>query len=533
MTPFRPYVWLALALGATCPASAQGGQGNGNPALDHAVRAFWEARDDREASSVADRMANLGAEPDSVWDRLSGGGTFSPRVPKGRLNLEYQTRDRQGHQYTLVVPSTYDPAVPISVRIYLHGGVATETKNNGARWDFERFSSPNGIAIYPSAWRGALWWHPIQMENILGILTDLKHTYNIDENRIHVIGVSDGGTGVFYFAFKNPTPFAGFLPLIGSAAELTNPRMGADGPFYITNLRNAPLFLVNGALDPLYSVREVAPYVALYRQAGVNVVFHPRAETGHDLRWWPQEQPAIDSFISAHPRNPFPSQISWETSRTDRYNRAFWLTIDSLGTTEGDTVFPPLDSIFPLPPEPTLGVRADPESKDGVRLLAVELGSIGGAGGLLAGDRIIEVNGMATPTVRALLDASQGLGWDDSMRMTFERGGTVRRIVIVLGPRPDLANFGPVLAFPRPVPSGRVELTQLGNEVEVHTSGVRRYTLLLSPRQFDLDRPIRVTTNGKLSYEGRVLKSTETMLRWAVRDRDRTMLYLAELSINP
>ncbi|MEO8201929.1 MAG: hypothetical protein ABI679_15465 [Gemmatimonadota bacterium] len=533
MIRYRTSILLVIGLVAGRAASAQGGQGSGNSALDHAIRAFYEAKDNRELRSAKSDIASLESNPDSVWQRMSQGSAFSPRVSKGRLNLDHRTQDGEDHHYILVVPSTYNPAVPSSLRIYLHGGVETEDKNIGARWDFDRFASPDGIAVYPSAWRGAMWWRANQLENILGIIEDLKRTYNVDENRIHVIGVSDGGTGAFFLAFKTPTPFASFLPLIGSAAVLVNPRLGAEGPFYVPNLRNAPLFMVNGALDPLYSVRDVAPYVALYRQAGVNVTFHPRAETGHDLRWWAEESASIDSFVAAHPRNPFPDRISWETERTDRFNRAFWLTIDSLGPTEGETNFPALDSVVPLRPEPSLGVRADPTSRDGVRLLSVELGSLAGAAGLLAGDRIVGVNGTATPTLRALLEASQGLGWDDSMHVTFERGGTQRRIIVVLGPRPDTTAVGPVLAFPRPRPTGRVELIRTGNQVEVKTHGVRRFTLLLSPSQFNLDQPITVITNGKVSFEGLVPKSVDTLLRWASLDRDRTMLYLGELSVTP
>jgi predicted esterase len=524
--------WFALGLSTARVAAAQGWQGTSNPALDHAVHAFWDARSDNEVAAAAEALIASGAEPDSAWKRLASGPAFSPRVAKGRLNLRHQTSDGAHHNYTLVVPSTYDPAVPMPVRIYLHGNVNTEDKDNGSRWDFDRFTTPGGIAIYPSAWRGAMWWHDNQVENILGILADLKRTYNIDENRIDVIGVSDGGIGAFYLAFKDPTPFAAFLPLIGHAAALVNPRLGAMGPFYVPNLRNTHLFIVNGALDPLYPVREVAPYVALYRQAGVDLVFHPRAETGHDLRWWPEESAAIDSFIRSHPRDPFPDRISWETDRIDRFNRAYWLSIDSLGHLPGETSFPALDSVTPFPAEPTLGVRADPTSNQGVRLVAVELGSIGGAAGLLAGDRIIEVNGQPTPSVHALLDASQGLGWGDSMAVTFERDNIVRRIMVVLGPRPAANATHPVLAFPRPLPTGRVEVERRGNQIEVHTNGVTHYTLLLSPHQFHLDQPIRVVTNGKLSFEGVVPKSIETLVRWAARDRDRVMLYLAELKID-
>ena len=85
--------------------------------------------------------------------------------------------------------------------------------------------------------------------------------------------------------------------------------------------------------------------------------------------------------------------------------------------------------------------------------------------------------------------------------------------------------------FPHPTPSGRVQLARDGNEIAVVTRGVRRYSLLLSPEQFDFTQPFRVTTNDVPSFDGMVEPSPETLLRWAARDRDRTMLFGAELQI--
>ena len=39
-----------------------------------------------------------------------------------------------------------------------------------------------------------------------------------------------------------------------------------------------------------------------------------------------------EAFLVAHPRQPHPTRISWETERTDRYNRFRWLVIDRLGS---------------------------------------------------------------------------------------------------------------------------------------------------------------------------------------------------------
>ena len=40
-----------------------------------------------------------------------------------------------------------------------------------------------------------------------------------------------------------------------------------------------------------------------------------------------------------------------------------------------------------------------------------------------------------------------------------------------------------------------------------------------------------ITANGKTVFDGKVQPSTATLLKWAARDNDRTMLYAAEINI--
>ena len=53
------------------------------------------------------------------------------------------------------------------------------------------------------------------------------------------------------------------------------------------------------------------------------------------------------------------------------------------------------------------------------------------------------------------------------------------------------------LMFERRHQPGRVDLVRTGNLVQATTSGVRRFTLLLSPDQFDFSQPVRVMVNGR------------------------------------
>ena len=82
-----------------------------------------------------------------------------------------------------------------------------------------------------------------------------------------------------------------------------------------------------------------------------------------------------------------------------------------------------------------------------------------------------------------------------------------------------------------PRPWGRAIAERDGQHVTVTTRRVRRLRLLLSPAEFDLAEPIRVEVDGREAFAGVVPPSLETLLRWAAVDRDRTLLFAAELEL--
>ncbi len=98
-------------------------------------------------------------------------------------------------------------------------------------------------------------------------------------------------------------------------------------------------------------------------------------------------------------------------------------------------------------------------------------------------------------------------------------------------PMPDLNLMEDQPLFGRLQLPGRIDLTRRGNTIEAATRGVSAFTLLLSPEKFDLDQPIKVIANGRTVFDGRVQRDLKTLLKWAARDNDRTMLYAAELKI--
>lgn len=419
-----------------CLSVSQVGTGD----LELAMERFTRAESPAAAEQAVDGVLAVGAGFDAVRAALIADGRLPSDPETGRLLIEQTTADGTAHPSLVLVPDTYDPSRPYPVRVYLHGGVARPRGEaaDGSWWrNPQRLASADHISVFPYSWNESLWWQPSQMENLESVLWRLKRNYNVDENRVYLFGVSDGGTGAWAFAFRATTPWAAFFPFIAHPAVLSNPASGVGGELYPINLSAKPVYAVNGDQDRLYPTSAVQPYMTLFRDAGVELTFVSKADAGHTTSWWPQEAPRIEAFVAAHPRDPLPDHIAWRTDSTERSNRAHWVVIEEIGADER-----------PL---------AEPNSV-----------TVGG-----------------------------------------------RRY----------------LAFPRGLTSGRIDVRRAGNEIDVESWGVLRYTLLLAPTEIDFERPIVVRTDGVESFRGRLEPSTEVLLRWAARDADRTMLFAAELSI--
>ena len=74
---------------------------------------------------------------------------------------------------------------------------ATSNDGDGAT-GIGRLAGAEQIYVLPAAWNDAPWWSDAQVDNLRGILDAVKRTYNVDENRVVLSGVSDGGTGAYF-----------------------------------------------------------------------------------------------------------------------------------------------------------------------------------------------------------------------------------------------------------------------------------------------------------------------------------------------
>ena len=239
----RPVVFAAAVglLAASCAASAASAD------IEAAFKAFWGARTPQDAANVIPDLLRSGVTVDEAMKRLKAGRPYSAIVPKGVVKASYKAHGKEFF-YAVNVPVSYDPAQRYQVRFQLHGGVMRPSNQPRGDGSIGALAGDDQFYIIPYAWADAPWWDEEQLDNLAAILDTVKRTYNVDENRVVLAGVSDGGTGAFYIAMRKTTPFASFLPLNGNMLVLRSEDIHA-GDLFPNNLRNKPWFVVNGGRD--------------------------------------------------------------------------------------------------------------------------------------------------------------------------------------------------------------------------------------------------------------------------------------------
>lgn len=379
------------------------------------VNQFWSTTDNGQNAEIQSQLISSSSDVSTLYQLLKTGPTYRSDVPTGQQESIRIAADGTRFPFIFLVPDDYDPTHRYPVEFMLHGGVSRPEWEPGGGWwrrGFDSLKQTDRIVVVPASWVDAFWWHENQAENLPAILNTLKASYNIDEDRVTLTGVSDGGTGAYFFAFKQPTPWAAFLPYIGHPGVLRNQQSGGGYRLYFENLMSKPLFIVNGENDRLYPASSVAPFIEILAEEGVDHIWKVIPEGGHNTNWLPDEAPMIEQFKQDNPRNALPERVQWVADRTDKFNRNLWIQIDSMSQTPG----------------------------------------------------LLEVN-------------------------------------------------------------------RNGNEFRVLARGVSEFTLLLNPEEVNFSQAIQVYVNSGNIFDEIVAQDKQTLLHWASKDLDRSMLFTAELKL--
>lgn len=150
----------------------------------------------------------------------------------------------RGWPYVLHVPLGYDGAEPFPLVVYLAGndGSAVEGALIGERGLGDR----EFLVLYPHG--AGRWWHEAPTRVVDAVLTEVLQRYNVDPDRIYLAGLSNGGTGAYYFAARWPHRFTAAVSAMG-AGQFAPYLAAGRLPPSPENLAHLSVLFLHGARD--------------------------------------------------------------------------------------------------------------------------------------------------------------------------------------------------------------------------------------------------------------------------------------------
>ncbi len=176
-------------------------------------------------------------------------------------------------RYVCSLPPNYTKADTWPLVVYLHG--AGERGNDPQtlvpRGQFLTSSIPQefpAIVLVPQCASERSW----QPADVADLVETACRDYQIDLDRVYLVGSSMGGYGTWATAAEHPELFAAIMPICG----------GHDAK-HVTALVEMPIWAFHGAKDEVVPVEQTTGVVEAIRAEGGNPKLTIYAEAGHDI----------------------------------------------------------------------------------------------------------------------------------------------------------------------------------------------------------------------------------------------------------
>ncbi|MBB2148310.1 alpha/beta hydrolase-fold protein [Pedobacter gandavensis] len=280
---------------------------------------------------------NFSGNVASVYHQLKTYSAY-PKINRQLLSMQFKFNDTLHNSFSVILPKDYDPKRKYPLLFFLHGAVKGNTRytdysdtRDTTGWNrfYTKYAAINKvIMVYPSGNRDYNWMFPDKgFYMIPGILTQIKNLINVDDDKVFISGHSNGATGSFSYAMKQPSPFTGFYGFNTRPEVLT-------GGTYIRNLLNRSFFNVSTDQDYYYPPAAHDSLNKVMKELHADYQDHRYNGFPH---WFPAfnaSEPAYQLLFAdliKRKRNAFQPNIQWETDDT-KYGRCDWINITSLDT---------------------------------------------------------------------------------------------------------------------------------------------------------------------------------------------------------
>ena len=191
-------------------------------------------------------------------------------APKSTGRIEKKTYDfkeaGKEMEYRLFVPSNYDKAKKWPLIVALHGLYSNPQQILNYPKFTELAQKHGYILAAPMGYNDRGWYgngppwqanpdpknlYELSEKDVMNVLEIVRKDYNVDPDRIYLLGHSMGGGGALYLGAKHPDLWAALAPI---APALFRPTSDLE------KIKHVPVILVQAEKDVLVRVERVRPW---------------------------------------------------------------------------------------------------------------------------------------------------------------------------------------------------------------------------------------------------------------------------------
>lgn len=238
-------------------------------------------------------------------EKDQGEKVVSGRIQKRTYDFKEAGKEME---YALYVPTGYDKTEKSPLIVALHG--LHSTPQQILRYPgLTRLAEKHGyVVVAPMGYNSKGWYgsrghtsrrnHPenlgeLSEKDVMNVLALIRQEFNVDANRIYLMGHSMGGGGTWHLGIKYPHIWAALAPIAPAIY---------GSPHRLKEITHIPVVVVQGAKDRLVPVEGTRRWVAKMKELEMEHVYIESATGGHVFVAF-ENLPKIFDFFNQHTRS--------------------------------------------------------------------------------------------------------------------------------------------------------------------------------------------------------------------------------------
>lgn len=257
-------------------------------------------------------LVSIATTASAFGQSLAVGRDTERRIQERTYHFEDAGRDIG---YSLFVPSSYDDAKAHPLIVALHGLGSTAQQMIRYRGLTDLAESHGYVVVAPQGYNNHGWYGSLgpginrfserfstpsqpdpenlgelSEKDVLNVLGIVKGEFNIDSDRVCLMGHSMGGGGTLYLGMKHASQWAALAPIAPAIYS---------SPSQLESIRNMPIIVVQGDEDRLVKVEVTRTWIEEMKRLGMRHEYIEIAGGDH-VRVAAQNLPAIIAFFNQY-----------------------------------------------------------------------------------------------------------------------------------------------------------------------------------------------------------------------------------------